>query len=181
MESLQPHVMTSDGKRSFVCCPVAVLAFILNQREELLLMRHPQQLTGWQVVNGAMEAGESALEAALRETHEEAGQSIKVRPLGTVHVSSFHYDDNVRYMLSIAYLLAYEGGEIRPGDDMAGSQYRWWRLDELETEKVKLLIPPGSNWLVTRAVELYRLWGQEDHAHQPGFDMTIRGKVKDNP
>ena len=56
---------------------------------------------------------------------------IKVRPLGTVHISSFHYDKHVRYMLSVAYLFVYEGGEILPGDDMEGSEYRWWSLDEL--------------------------------------------------
>ena len=150
----------------------------MNEREEILLLAHPDQPGGWQVVNGAMEAGETALEAALRETYEEAGSSIRIRPLGTVHVSAFHYDERVRFMLSVAHLLAYEGGEIQPGDDMEGSEYRWWSLDEMASEEVELLIPPDEIWLLARAVDLYRIWRQDDTSNQPGFDLTIRGKSK---
>ncbi len=178
MENLQPHITTVDGNRRFACSPVAVLGIIVNQREEVLLMAHPDLHGGWQVVNGAMEAGETALEAALRETYEEAGSSLRVRPLGTVHVSAFHYDENVRYMLSVAYLFAFESGEIQPGDDMEGSEYRWWSLDEMASEAVELIIPPGEKWLLARAVDLYRLWSQDDVANQPGFDLTVRGKTK---
>ena len=178
MEHPQPHITTVDGNRRFACSPVAVLAIIVNEREEILLMAHPEQQGGWQVVNGAMEAGETALEAALRETYEEAGSSIRVRPLGTVHVSAFHYDERVRYMLSVAYLLAYESGEIQPGDDMEGSEFRWWSLDEIASEDVELIIPPGEKWLIARAVDLYRLWSQDDVANQSGFDLTVRGKIK---
>ena len=141
-------------------------------------MAHPDHGRGWQVINGAMEAGETPLEAVVRETREEAGEDIQVRPLGTVHVSSFHYDENVQFMLSIGFLLAYEGGEIVPGDDMEGSEYRWWRLDEILSEEIKLIIPPDTKWLIERAVELYRLWGPFDGAMQPGFDLTVRGKRK---
>ena len=175
MENPQPHITTVDGNRRFACSPVAVLAIIVNQREEILLMAHPDLHGGWQVVNGAMEAGETVLEAALREMYEEAGSSLRVRPLGTVHVSAFHYDERVRYMLSVAYLLAYESGEIQ---HMAGSEYRWWNLDEMASEEVELIIPPGEKWLLARAVDLYRLWSQDDGANQSGFDLTVRGKAK---
>lgn len=178
LQSPKVHIATADGKRRFACSAVAVLAIIVNEREEVLLMAHPEQIGGWQVVNGAMEDGESVLEAVLRETYEEAGGDIQVRPLGTVHVSTFHYDERVQYMLSIAYLLAYEGGIIEPGDDMKGSEYRWWKIDELAAEGEKIMIPPGGQWLLARAVDLYRLWHQNDGANQPGFDLTVRGKVK---
>jgi len=174
----QPHITTADGKRRFACSPVAVLAFIVNNREEILLLSHPDQGGGWQVVNGAMEAGETPLQAALRETYEEAGRGVQVRPLGTVHASAFHYDQNVRYMLSISYLFAYQGGQVQPGDDMAGSEYRWWRLDQIESGEVEIIIPPGGAWLAKRALDLYRLWAHDDGPEQPGFDLTVRGKRK---
>lgn len=177
MENPQATITTVDGKRRFARSPVAVLAIIVNDSEEILLLSHPRQNGGWEVVNGAMEAGETALAAALRETAEEIGSGVRVRPLGTVHVSTFHYDERVRYMLSVAYLLAYEGGEVRPGDDMAGSQYRWWGLDELVSDEVELLVPQ-EKWLVARAVDLYRLWRREDAANLPGFDLTVKGKQK---
>ena len=43
-------------------------------------------------------------------------------------------------MIAIYYLLAYEGGAVEPGDDMLGSQYRWWSLMELEAEQVKVVV-----------------------------------------
>jgi ADP-ribose pyrophosphatase YjhB (NUDIX family) len=177
-ENSQPCLTTADGKRNFACSPVAVIAFIVNEREEILLMCHPDQPGAWEVVNGAMEAEETVLQAVLRETYEEAGVDLRVRPLGTVHVSAFHYDENVRYMLSVAYLLAYEGGEIQPGDDMSGSEYRWWTLEELESPEVKLLIPPGEKWLAERAIELYRIWHPNNGSPPSGFDMSVKGKKK---
>ena len=178
MTQLQPQITTFDGNRRFSCSPVAVLGIIVNEREEILLLSHSDHGSGWQIVNGAMEAEETVLDAMLRETYEEVGSSIQVRPLGTVHVSTFHYDERVRYMLSIAILLAYKGGEIQPGDDMEGSDYRWWSLDEIMSEEVELLIPPGEKWVLARAVDLYRLWSPDDVAKLPGFDLSVRGKNK---
>jgi hypothetical protein len=63
-------------------------------------------------------------------------------------------------MIGIYYLLAYEGGTIVPGDDMAGSAYRWWNLDELEDESLPHH-PTVIPWALRRAVDLYRLW-QDD-------------------
>ena len=178
MEYQQLHITSTDGSRRFACSPVAVLAIIVNESEEILLLSNHKQGGGWQVVNGAMEAGETALEAAIRETYEEVGSRVRVRPLGTVHVSTFHYDESVRYMLSVAYLFAYEGGNIQPGDDMKGSDYEWLGLDEITSGKVNLIIPPGEKWLLSRAVDLYRLWHQKEAAKLPGFDLSIRGKSK---
>ena len=88
-----------------------------------------------------MEAEETGLEAVLPDTYEEVGCRIQVRPLGIVHISTFHYDEKVRFMLSVAFLLAYDGGEIRPGDDMERSKYRWWSFDELMSDELKLIVP----------------------------------------
>jgi 8-oxo-dGTP pyrophosphatase MutT (NUDIX family) len=176
MPTQQPTVTTSDGKRTFACAPAAVLVFIVNEKEELLLLAHPKRGGSWEVINGALEAGESILQGAHRETLEEAGPDIQVRPLGTVHISTFHYDVNVQFMLSIGYLMAYEGGPVQPGDDMVGSQYKWWSLDDLSGENVNVLVPPGGMWLLERAVELYRLWNGKEQALQP--ELVVPSDVK---
>jgi len=62
---------------------------------------------------------------------------------------------------------AYEGGAVEPGDDMAGSAYRWWSAEELGDKDVRLIIPPGQKWLIERAVELYRLWKEREVDLQP--------------
>jgi 8-oxo-dGTP pyrophosphatase MutT (NUDIX family) len=167
MTTNQPYILAADGRRRFACSPVGILVFVVNEREEILLLAHPKRGGGWEVINGAMEAGETILEGALREMREEAGEGIQVRPLGTVHASSFHYDENVKYMLSLGYLMAYEGGAVEPGNDMAGSTYRWWSIEELENEDVHLIVPAEQEWLMKRAVELYRLWKEQDVELQP--------------
>ncbi len=139
---------------------------------EILLLSHPKRHGGWEVINGALEAGETVVEGALRETTEEAGAAVRVRPLGTVHVSTFHYDQHAQYMLSISYLMAYQGGEVQLGDDMQGSQYRWWTLDDLAEAQVQVLIPPHGKWLLQRAVELYRLWKGQEVEIQAALTLT---------
>lgn len=176
MPSQQPHITTAGGKRSFSCSPVAILVFVVNEQEEILLLAHPKPGGSWEVVNGALEAQETIVEGTLRETREEAGENVRVRPLGTVHVSTFHFDQNVQYMVSVGYLVAYEGGKVQPGDDMAGSRYKWWGLDELADEKVKVLIPPDGKWLIERAIELYRLWIDRDMELQP--ELVVPHEIK---
>jgi glycosyltransferase involved in cell wall biosynthesis/ADP-ribose pyrophosphatase YjhB (NUDIX family) len=154
-----PVVVTERG-RPFTCVPVALLVFVVNDQEEFLLLRHPQR-AGWEVVNGALEANETLAAGALREVVEEAGPEARVRLLGPVHIQNFHYDQQVRYMLSLGFLAAYEGGEVIPGDDMRGSEVGWFSVAELEDESLPILVPPDLRWLFRRALALYRLWRDE--------------------
>ena len=169
MGSQQPRVAATNVEREFACSAVAVLGFIVNDSREVLLLSHPARRGTWEVVNGALEAGETVLQGALRETYEEAGPEIRVKPLGTVHASTVHFDESVRFMLSISYLMAYQGGPILPGDDMAGSDYHWFNVDELLTEAVDVLIPP-QRFLFSRAIELYSLWKDLEVELQPILD-----------
>lgn len=163
MTEMQPFISNKSGTRRFACSAVALQAVVVSPEEKILLLSSPVRNPdgAWQVVSGALEAGETVLEGTLREAHEELGSEIRVRPLGTIHVQTFHYDHNVQYMIAIYYLLAYRGGEVCPGDDMQGSQYRWWSVAELEGEKVNIAVPPGQKWILKRAVELYRLWKEQ--------------------
>ena len=165
MNGQQPFVTTASGKRQFACSPVALLGIVVDEAERILLLSHPKRNGTWEPVNGAWEAGESMLDGMLRETYEEAGPDLKVRPSGVVHVYNFHYDADVRYMIGVVFLLAYEGGRVQPGDDMLGSQYRWWRLEELEKGSIRVLWP--AKWILRRAVELYHLWQNQEVELQP--------------
>src|SRR5215211_1686533 len=151
MPDVQPFIRNNRGTRRFVCSTVALQAVVVSPEERILLLSSPTRNP-----DGALEAGETVSEGTLREAHEELGSEIRVRPLGTIHVQTFHYDENVQYMIAIYYLLAYEGGDVHPGDDMQGSQYRWWSIAELEDEKINIVVPPGQTWILKRAIELYR-------------------------
>jgi ADP-ribose pyrophosphatase YjhB (NUDIX family) len=160
----------SERKRPFACSAVAVQAIIVNEQEQVLLLASPHRYAGekWQVVSGALEGGETILEGALRETREEAGEAVRVRPLGVVHAQTFHYDTAVQYAIGIYYLFAYEGGNVEPGDDMKGSLYRWWSVEELERDGVRLHVSTHL-WILCRAVELYRLWVGQVAPLQPAL------------
>lgn len=160
MPNEQPLIVSENGLRSFACSPVAVVVLVVNDQEQLLFGYHDARQR-WEAVSGALEARESILDGAMRELREEMGPAIQARPLGVLHASTFRYDDNAQFMISIAYLMAYEGGNIQPGDDMSGGGYRWMTLDELELGQTAVSIP-RERWILRRAVEMYRLWKDEE-------------------
>lgn len=160
----QPVIVSQSG-RPFATSAIALQAIIINKNEQFLLLSSPRRngRNEWQTVSGGLEAGETILDGILREVREEVGD-IQVRPLTILHSQSFHYDDNVRFMVGINYLLRYEGGKVVPGDDMAGSEFRWWGLDELETAVADgraTLHKSTFLWQLRRAVQLYRLLKDE--------------------
>ena len=57
----QPIITSAKG-REFACFPGAVLAFIVNEQEEILMLAHPARKGYWEVINGAMDAGQTVLQ-----------------------------------------------------------------------------------------------------------------------
>ena len=55
---------------------VTAAAVVLNERDELLLVRSPRR--GWEMPGGQVEQGESAKKAVVREVFEETGLHIEV-------------------------------------------------------------------------------------------------------
>jgi 8-oxo-dGTP pyrophosphatase MutT (NUDIX family) len=159
--------------RQFATYPAAVVVPIVNAREELLLLESPRRPGWWEPVNGAVDAGETLLEAARREVREEAGDDLRVRPLGVVHASTFAYDANVTHVISVTFLMGHEAGEAVPGDDMHGSHVRWATIGEIESDRLRLLPPLAEPWLRQRVIDLYRLWQpMPDVALQPPVSAT---------
>ncbi len=151
-------MIAANGKREFACFPAAIMAFIVDADDRILLLSHPVPVGGWEVVCGAIEEGESPVAAVLREAAQEAGPDVLVRPVGPVHTWLHRFDSAVLAMLSIVYVAQYLGGEIRPGSDMAGSAVRWATVAEIEEGDVSLAEPPSQPlWLFRRAVALHAL------------------------
>ena len=103
-----PTITATNG-RVFPTFACAVLAIVIDADERVLLLRTPDD-HAWQVVDGGLEADETILDGVLRETAEEAGPDVRVRPLGAVHACTWRYDDALTHMVDLIYLLAYEGG-----------------------------------------------------------------------
>jgi 8-oxo-dGTP diphosphatase len=55
---------------------VSAAAIVLNEKNELLLIRGPRR--GWEMPGGQVEVGESLKNAVIRETKEESGIDIEV-------------------------------------------------------------------------------------------------------
>ena len=160
-QKITPHVTAVAG-RQFPTYPVAIQALFVNDDARVLLLSSPRRnrTNEWQVISGGMDANETILEGAIREAHEEAGEQIEIRPLGLIHAQSFTYDANIPYMLSMHYLFHFLGGDVVPGDDMIGSEVRWWSLDELAASDI-FYHPSTSYWHLERAVQLWKLWSPE--------------------
>lgn len=60
-------------------------------------------------------------------------------------------------LLSVTCVIACEGGEVVPADDMTRAAVRWARLDQIDRGDVDVAVP-AQPWLRRRALELYQLW-----------------------
>lgn len=179
MPNNQPKVSSFDKTRMFATSPAAVVIWVVNDEEKILFLSHPKREGFREVIAGALEAEESVWAGAMRELYEEVGEEIKVKSLGILHASTFRYDDNNQFMLSLDFLMKYEGGDIVPGDDMSGSGVHWMGLDELVEYEDKIYPPAHRPWIRERAIELFRLWKDRDISiedMQPPGDLEQRIK-----
>jgi 8-oxo-dGTP pyrophosphatase MutT (NUDIX family) len=78
MEPDRRQTIVALSGRSFATFPAAVVVPIVNRPGELLLLESLRRQGLWEPVNGAVDEGESLLEAALREVREEAGPNLRV-------------------------------------------------------------------------------------------------------
>jgi 8-oxo-dGTP pyrophosphatase MutT (NUDIX family) len=150
--SQQPTVVADNG-RVFAAHPAAVFVFVFRDDERVLLLKQPNT-AGWRPVGGAVESNETILQAAMREVAEELGAGVQVRPLGVVHAWTYRFDESVPQLIDIAWVMSYAGGDVIPGSDMAGSEWRWCSVDEVDD--LQLRVPQGPRWLLERAADAYR-------------------------
>lgn len=125
----QATIVAQSG-REFALFPVAVMAIVVDRRGRFLLLRRPGK-RGWESVSGAMERGEKPLACLQRELREELGRTFRFRVAGLFHSGSFRLDRRVDEMVCLGYAVLHLGGEVAPGDDMAGAEARWMTLAEI--------------------------------------------------
>ena len=153
-----PTVRTAAG-RTLTCFPAAVLAFIVDDWGRFLLLRKPGQ-TGWEVVSGALQAGETVPQGVLREVKEEAGPELLAVYKGVIDTFVFEFDARLPALISICCLLRYRGGEVHPGADAKDAEFRWWDISRLDD--IELVVPRGRWDLLTRAVDQASLFRGEE-------------------
>ena len=58
-------------------------------------------------------------------------EELSDRGAGRFHSGSFRLDRRVAEMVCLGYAVLHLGGEVAPGDDMAGAEARWMTLAEI--------------------------------------------------
>lgn len=110
--------------------PVAVHLFFLHAQQVLLLRRFN---TGYEdgkysVVAGHVEAGETVLQAAIREAGEETGVSLHAGELCIVHVMHRKSEDErIDFFVAVQRWV----GEIRNLEPDKCDELAWFPLDAL--------------------------------------------------
>lgn len=93
---------------------VGVQAVVIDRQGRLLLLQHTYKgRYPWGLPGGGLSRGETTVQAAVRETREEAGLAVQVvRLLGVeTHPS--------RLLIEVFYLCRAGGGQFRPNAEIA--------------------------------------------------------------
>lgn len=98
----------------------SVTVVALNDAGEILLV-HKTDNDLWALPGGGVDVGESAPDAAVRETKEETGVDVEVTGLVGLYTNPNHvmaYDDGeVRQQFSICFTARITGGELRTSSE----------------------------------------------------------------
>ena len=105
----------------------SVNVVVTNDAGQILLIRRSDN-DNWAVPGGAIDLGESMVQAAVRETREESGAECEITGLVGIytdprHVILYTSDGEVRQEFSIVLTARVVGGDLRPGSE--SSQVRW--------------------------------------------------------
>jgi ADP-ribose pyrophosphatase YjhB (NUDIX family) len=100
---------------------------VANHAREILLIRRADN-GNWALPGGAMNLGESLVDAARRETAEETGVRVQITGLVGIytnprHVILYTSDGEVRQEFSVVFTARPIGGQPRPSDE--ASEVRW--------------------------------------------------------
>ncbi len=110
---------------------VGVGAFILNDKDELLLQKRavPAEKGCWCIPGGRLEMIETLQEAVIRETKEETDLDIKV--IKMMGVCDHIIKEEDAHWITISYLCNIKSGEAKIMEPNKASDMKWFSLNKL--------------------------------------------------
>lgn len=107
---------------------------VVNHSGQLLLIRRTDN-DNWALPGGAMDLGESLVEAARRETAEETGVQVQITGLVGIytdprHVIHYTSNDEVRQEFSVVFTARPVSGQPRPSSE--SREVHWIAPDQLD-------------------------------------------------
>jgi ADP-ribose pyrophosphatase YjhB (NUDIX family) len=111
----------------------SVNVVVANDQGDILLIRRTDN-DQWALPGGAIDLGESARQAAIRETREETGIDSEITGLVGIytdpgHVIRYTSNDEIRQEFAIVFIGCPVGGAPTPSSE--SSEVRWIPADEI--------------------------------------------------
>ena len=111
-----------------------VSATVFDEKRERVLLTRRSDNALWSLPGGAMEPGESAAEACIREVKEETGLCVQVRRLVGIYSSPdwlIEYPDGKRVQIvAVNFEVEVESGCLKETDEC--SQFGYYTLEECQ-------------------------------------------------
>jgi ADP-ribose pyrophosphatase YjhB (NUDIX family) len=145
----QVYFHDPDAPPAAVVVP-SVFVVARDERESVLLVRRRDSGL-WELPGGRVDVGESAVDAAVRETVEEAGVWVRVVGLVGLFTDPAHVvraaSGEVRQQFVVCFRAVSVGGRPRP-DRVETVGAAWWKPAEI----VALAVEPAAQRWIGRAL-----------------------------
>ena len=102
-------------------------------KSQILLHRRKKVTTGsgyWGSGGGHLNYGESLMQGAVREFHEESGGSVKIGNVRFLGVCNF-LDFKPYHYVDVSFMADWESGEPKAAENAEAVEWQWYDLDNL--------------------------------------------------
>lgn len=124
--------------------PRVRVAGILKKDDKILFIKHKKEKNEyWLLPGGGLDYGETFQESLKREFYEECNIKIEVKDM--VFVSESIDPNGRRHIVNMFFIVEYQSGEIKVGDEGILEELKYISLKELEN---KIIYPNIKNELI---------------------------------